>query len=518
MRATEHAPLHDLEAERALLGAVLLEPDATDRVRELVEPGDLTPRHALILRAMCRLHDRGAGIDPATLASELGAELGDAGGPAYIAGTVDGLPAAPLVPEYARAVRICTRRRRQARLAQDLRDAALIGRDTAELLAALNDSEAAAAEVPVRTLAELLADPSMTRPPAVVAARMAWRSRTTLLAAPEKGGKSTAAGAVAAAITRSAPWLDGARDDGPADPADVLWIALDEHVGELARRLQGWRADPGRVYVLDDMRAAGDPLAAVAAAASRVRPALIVVDHLAAVTERWAPDSGSAAAWTPLLRRLVHVARDTDAALLLLHHARHADGRYRDSSAIGAAVDVLIEMGEGAEPTQRRLRIRARWPVEDYTVRLGSAGYELVSSGEQSLEARILAHVAAHPGCTLRELREAIVGRAGEIGAAVTQLVGAVAIVDRGGPRGSRSLYPATGSRTGSQPSEDDRFPQLVSTGSGTVPAEGTTEPRRNGEGGSPGGFPPKGGPPGTAPTARPDPRVPASVARERDL
>ncbi len=47
----------------------------------------------------------------------------------------------------------------------------------------------------------------------------------------------------------------------------------------------------------------------------------------------------------PIVQALTHYADESGAAQILVHHGRKSDGKYRDSSAIGAAVDVIIEMG-----------------------------------------------------------------------------------------------------------------------------------------------------------------------------
>ena len=46
----------------------------------------------------------------------------------------------------------------------------------------------------------------------------------------------------------------------------------------------------------------------------------------------------------PIVQSLTHYAHESGVALILVHHGRKADGKYRDSSAIGAAVDVILEM------------------------------------------------------------------------------------------------------------------------------------------------------------------------------
>jgi len=346
----------------------------------------------------------------------------------------------------------------------------------------------------MRTLADILADPSVLEPPSVVVPRLAWRGRVTLLAAREKGGKSTLATAAAAAVSRGDRWLGD-----PTERGSVLWVGLEEHVGDLASRMIEWRAAPERIYVMQSLATVNDPIAEVRAKATQVRPAMLVVDTLSAMVEATGarPDPGSSTAWTPIMTGLARIARETDAALLLLHHARRSDGSYRDSSAIGAGVDVIIEASEGPDADVRTLKSKGRWRVGDYTVRLVSgeptqpARYDL-GSGEVSVDARVLCHVEAHPGCSMRDVRNAITGRGKEVGAAVHRLIGCSAIVDRGG-RDRMSLHPA---RAAGQLADDEEAPDPKGNhaGSGEGPQGIKAEP-----------------PSGTTVVPAPKPRVSAS-------
>jgi Bifunctional DNA primase/polymerase, N-terminal/AAA domain/Primase C terminal 1 (PriCT-1) len=275
-----------------------------------------------------------------------------------------------------------------------------------------------------RPLSAILADPGALEPPAVVVPRLAWHGRTTLLAAREKGGKSTFATAAAAALTGGAAWFSD-----PTPGGGVLWLALEEHVGDLARRMEQWRADPARVFVVDRL----DSMEALHAEARAVAPTLIVVDTLSTLVDAIGcrPDPGSSTAWTPIMSRLARIARDTNAAVLVLHHARKSDGAYRDSSAIGAGVDVIVEMADGDDAGVRVLRVRGRWHVGDYSVRLLGDQYTL-ASGELSLDTRVLLHIEAHPGCSQRSVEHAIPARSADVRASIRRLLTAGAVRDNG--------------------------------------------------------------------------------------
>jgi replicative DNA helicase len=99
---------HNLEAERSVLGAVLIHNDAFNQAAEVLNPRDFyRDAHRRIFEKMIQLSERGNAIDFVTLKEELSraGELDEVGGPAYISALVDGLPHATNVEYYARIVR-----------------------------------------------------------------------------------------------------------------------------------------------------------------------------------------------------------------------------------------------------------------------------------------------------------------------------------------------------------------------------------------------------------------------------
>ncbi|HKD00669.1 MAG TPA: DnaB-like helicase N-terminal domain-containing protein, partial [Methylomirabilota bacterium] len=82
-------PPHNLDAERAVLGAILLEGRETlPRVIELLKPSDFyTEAHRMIYQGMLTLFDRGEPVDVLTLTEELrrSEQLQAVGGPAALA-------------------------------------------------------------------------------------------------------------------------------------------------------------------------------------------------------------------------------------------------------------------------------------------------------------------------------------------------------------------------------------------------------------------------------------------------
>jgi replicative DNA helicase len=99
---------HNLEAERSVLGAILLHNDAFNLAAELIDAADFfRDAHRRIFDKMVSLAERGDAIDLVTLKEELGraGQLEEVGGPAYIAALVDGVPRSTNVEHYARIIR-----------------------------------------------------------------------------------------------------------------------------------------------------------------------------------------------------------------------------------------------------------------------------------------------------------------------------------------------------------------------------------------------------------------------------
>lgn len=101
-------PPQNLEAEASVLGGILLENEAIDRVLEIVTP-DLFYResHRKVFRAMMELADRSEPVDLITLSEFLKAkgELDAVGGTAYLASLANLVPTSANIAHYARIVR-----------------------------------------------------------------------------------------------------------------------------------------------------------------------------------------------------------------------------------------------------------------------------------------------------------------------------------------------------------------------------------------------------------------------------
>ena len=108
LAAAERSLPHNLEAERCVLGAILIHNDAFNQAAELIDADDFfRDAHRRVFDKMVGLNERGEVIDMVTLKDELGrsGDLDGVGGPAYIAGLADGVPRSTHVDHYARIVK-----------------------------------------------------------------------------------------------------------------------------------------------------------------------------------------------------------------------------------------------------------------------------------------------------------------------------------------------------------------------------------------------------------------------------
>ncbi len=97
----------NIEAERAVLGSLLIDPDAIVKVANFLRAEDFyRQRHGALYTAMLALNERREPLDMVTLQDELERreELTNVGGPAYIADLISTTPTAFYVDHYARIV------------------------------------------------------------------------------------------------------------------------------------------------------------------------------------------------------------------------------------------------------------------------------------------------------------------------------------------------------------------------------------------------------------------------------
>jgi len=128
---------HNLEAERSVLGSILLHNEAFNLAAEVIDAADFyRDAHRRIFDKMVKLSERNDAIDLVTLKEELGrsGDLDEVGGPAYITALVDGVPRSMNVEHYARIIKEKATLRRLIFSANKILATAYQGEEDADLI------------------------------------------------------------------------------------------------------------------------------------------------------------------------------------------------------------------------------------------------------------------------------------------------------------------------------------------------------------------------------------------------
>src|SRR5580765_7626375 len=128
---------HNLEAERSVLGAILLHNDAFNLAAEVIDSNDFfRDAHRRIFDKMVKLAERNDAIDLVTLKEELGrsGDLDEVGGPAYMSALIDGVPRHTNVEHYAKIIKEKATLRNLIFSANKILASAYAGGDEADLM------------------------------------------------------------------------------------------------------------------------------------------------------------------------------------------------------------------------------------------------------------------------------------------------------------------------------------------------------------------------------------------------
>lgn len=114
---------HSREAEEAVLGSVLINPEAYYDVAQFLQADDFyIHRHQWIWEAFGRLHEQRVPIDFLTVSEELDqlGQLAEAGGPAYLTALINNVPTSLNAEAYGRLVEETSLRRKMLGAANDI--------------------------------------------------------------------------------------------------------------------------------------------------------------------------------------------------------------------------------------------------------------------------------------------------------------------------------------------------------------------------------------------------------------
>lgn len=132
-------PPHSVEAEQSVLGGLLLESGALDKIIDLVSDGDFyRHEHRLIFRQIVHLNEQAKPVDVITVAEALenNGELDKAGGLSYLGTLAQNVPTAANIRRYGEIVRERSIMRKLVEVGSEIASSAYnpTGRDASQLL------------------------------------------------------------------------------------------------------------------------------------------------------------------------------------------------------------------------------------------------------------------------------------------------------------------------------------------------------------------------------------------------
>lgn len=328
---TAFSPPHDEEAERAVLGGILLADAWLGRVQAAGLRRDhfYRPKHRHAFDALCELEESGKAIDPLTLAAHLEGtgRLEDAGGRDYVTACLAiNLPNIAHTIDYARILIERAEDRRFAPLAVDG------GRLVATPLAQIKAEPVTwlwRGWVPLGHLTVLLGDPKL--------------------------GKSTLAFQLAADVSR------GHAEGDLSAPADALIVTFEDHIAQTVKpRILAAGGDSTRIHELA-APALETPLVLpgdvdeIVSLAESLSARLIIIDPLSAALGSEI-DSHKDASVRRALAPLAAAAERHDLAIVVIAHNNKSGGTdmvQRAGGSIGitaAARSILLFARDPNEP------------------------------------------------------------------------------------------------------------------------------------------------------------------------
>lgn len=137
MANSQPTPPNAQQAERALLGAVLINADALQETRAIVKPEDFYNKsNGALFGMMIRMADAHKEIDIVTVGEELAAlgKLDDIGGDSALFAMVNEVPSTAYAETYAQQIALAAERRRALRVASALAVLAHRGAEASEMI------------------------------------------------------------------------------------------------------------------------------------------------------------------------------------------------------------------------------------------------------------------------------------------------------------------------------------------------------------------------------------------------
>jgi len=330
---------HNREAEVAVVGAVLINPDIFPELAGFLKNDDFyLHHHRWIWEAFTRLHEKRIPLDFLTVTEELqGADhLDEIGGPAYLTGLLNQVPTSLHAEAYGKMLRDASIRRRM------LTDANQLATQAYDFQAPLPDEYKPDEAGSPRFVIHQAVEAMQPHPPRQEIIKGLLSVKQLGCFYGEAGSKkSYSLMTLALAVAIGAPWLDF-----DTQQAQVLFV--DEDAGEdgtrerVAECMRGMLIDDAPQF--DYMSMAGlqlDQDTDATKLETIIRDGLYSLVILDAFGDLMSGDENSKEDTAPIMRNLRRIADHTEAALLFIHHANKTGG-YRGSSHIKGMLDLMV--------------------------------------------------------------------------------------------------------------------------------------------------------------------------------
>jgi hypothetical protein len=348
----------NVDAERAILGGILLDPHAYEQATERLRAQDFVlDSHRRIFGRMEDLAKAGSAIDTITLLEELSrrGETEAIGGVAYITSLTDGLPRRPSIHQYVKIVRDYAGKRLAANAAAAIEAQAIDGASLSELASRFADTSRQLGEYDPASVTRITALDQIPDPFTLRSDGTRWlvdclipRGEVVVLAGEPGIGKTYFALALARAVSFGAPFLGR-----NSEATNVVYLDRENPLGVIVDRLQILIGGPGvlrpwGMWCEDEPPLIGDPRLLDFA---KDGP-LIVFDSF--IRFHSAENENDAAEMSSVMGNLRALANAGASVLVLHHRGKSETSLYRGSSDIGAGADVVLALAKREELLELR--------------------------------------------------------------------------------------------------------------------------------------------------------------------
>ncbi|MFZ0037265.1 MAG: DnaB-like helicase N-terminal domain-containing protein [Candidatus Acidiferrales bacterium] len=402
---------HNYDAERSFLGALLLGEDSRRAAPSLAAADFMAPPNQRIFARIRELEEAGTPVDLVTLTEALHqrGELEAAGGAAYLATLLDGVPRISNVGHYAGIILRKAELRRAAYACQKMQDVLLSGRpDPFEIsLAAQSTCQSLSVllKYEVRTERKFsfqtgaeLASEERVQTEWLCKPWVAAGAITEVGGKVKQAGKTTFVTHLVAAVVTGAPFLGQPTVQSPVlyltEQTGVTFRPLLERCGLVGRGRDDFVLLPWRETVGVAWEAVAER---VLVEARRRGARLIVVDTLGQFAGLEGDSENNSGDALRAMKPLQQIAAE-GLGVIVVRHERKMGGEVGDSgrgsSAYAGAVDIVISLRrvEGGQSSGvRMLRSISRFPdtPDDLAVELGDEGYRALGSAKEASARRI---------------------------------------------------------------------------------------------------------------------------------